>query len=171
MRQLILMRHAQAAGAPPAGGDRERPLSTQGRAEALAVGRVLGERGVRPDLAMVSAARRTRETWEGVAEGLGSDPTPDWLEVNAALYNAGADVLRRHVEAVEERCEVLILIAHNPGVHQLAFDLLTEAAASETVLDRVRSGFAPGTAMLFKVDVAGRCTYDGVILPDEAVRS
>lgn len=170
MRQLILMRHAQAASAAPAGGDRERPLSPQGRAEALAAGRALAARGVRPDLAIVSAARRTRETWAAVAEGLGIAADAPKLEAEAALYNAGADVLRRHVEGAEERCEALLLIAHNPGVHQLAFDLLTEAAASEAVLDRVRTGFAPGMAVLFQVDAAGRCTYDGMILPDGAAR-
>ena len=67
MRQLILMRHAQAVGAAPAGGDRERALSAAGRAEAVRIGQALKARGVRPDLAMVSAARRTRETWTGVA--------------------------------------------------------------------------------------------------------
>lgn len=171
MHQLILMRHAQAASAVPAGGDRERSLSPRGHAEALAAGRTLAARGIRPDLAIVSAARRTRDTWTGVAEGLGIEADMPGLEVEAALYNAGADVLRRHVQGAEERCETLILIAHNPGVHQLAFDLLTEAAASEAVLDRVRAGFAPGTAVLFQVDAAGRCTYDGMILPDEAARS
>src|SRR5690554_1622388 len=115
MHQLILMRHAQAASAVPAGGDRERSLSPRGHAEALAAGRTLAARGIRPDLAIVSAARRTRDTWTGVAEGLGIEADMPGLEVEAALYNAGADVLRRHVQGAEERWETLILIAHNPG--------------------------------------------------------
>ncbi|GAD59500.1 histidine phosphatase family protein [Brevundimonas sp. BAL450] len=171
MRQLILMRHAQAVGAAPAGGDRERALSAAGRAEAVRIGQALKARGVRPDLAMVSAARRTRETWTGVAEGLTLDPEPSWLEVDPALYNADARVLRGQVESAENRCETLILIAHNPGIHQLAFELLSDGGASDQILDRVRTGFAPATAAVFQVDAAGRCTYDGILLPDEAKRS
>jgi len=164
------MRHAQAVGAAPAGGDRERALSAAGRAEALRTGQALKARGVTPDLAMVSAARRTRETWTGVAEGLALDPEPSWLEIDPALYNADARLLRGQVESAEDRCETLILIAHNPGIHQLAFELLSDGGASDQLLDRVRTGFAPATAALFQVDAAGRCTYDGILLPDEAKR-
>lgn len=164
------MRHAQAVGAAPAGGDRERALNAAGRAEALRTGQALKARGVTPDLAMVSAARRTRETWTGVAEGLALDPEPSWLEIDPALYNADARLLRGQVESAEDRCETLILIAHNPGIHQLAFELLSDGGASDQLLDRVRTGFAPATAALFQVDAAGRCTYDGILLPDEAKR-
>lgn len=170
MRQLILMRHAQALGAAPADGDRERALSPAGRAQAEAMGAALKARGVALDLAIVSGARRTRETWAGVAEGLGIDAVPGWLEMEPALYNADAATLRRHVEGAEDRCEGLILIAHNPGVHQLAFELLNEGGASDQILDRLRAGFAPATAAVFQVDTAGRCTYDGLLTPDEAAR-
>jgi phosphohistidine phosphatase len=171
MRQLILMRHAQAQASSPTGGDRERALSPAGRAQAIAIGQALRARGVSPDLAVVSAARRTRQTWAAVADGLGIEGEPAWLELEAALYNADATTLRRHVEAAEDRCETLVLIAHNPGVHQLAFELLNEGGASEQILDRVRTGFAPATAAAFLVDAAGRCTYDGILTPDEAGRS
>jgi len=106
-----------------------------------------------------------------VAEGLTLDPEPSWLEVDPALYNADARVLRGQVESAENRCETLILIAHNPGIHQLAFELLSDGGASDQILDRVRTGFAPATAAVFQVDAAGRCTYDGILLPDEAKRS
>lgn len=170
MRQLILMRHAQAEVAAPAGGDRERALSPAGRAQAAAMGAALKARGAALDLAIVSAARRTHQTWEGVAEGLGIGAAPPWLEVEPVLYNAGAAILRQHVEGAEDRCEGLILIGHNPGVHQLAFELLSEGGASDQILDRMRAGFAPATAAVFQVDAAGRCTYDGVLTPDEAAR-
>ena len=171
MRQLIIMRHAQAQASSPTGGDRERALSPAGRSQAIAVGLALRARGVSPDLAIVSAARRTRETWTGLAEGMGIQNEPEWLEVEAALYNANAATLRHRVEGAEARCDTLILIAHNPGVHQLAFELLSESGASEQILDRVRIGFAPATAAAFLVDAAGRCSYDGILAPDETGRS
>lgn len=164
------MRHAQAQGSSPTGGDRERALTSAGKGQSVAIGEALRARGVTLDLAIVSSARRTRETWAGLAEGLGIDADPEWLEIEAALYNAPAMTLRRHVEGAEDRCDTLVLIAHNPGVHQLAFELLSEGGASEQILDRVRIGFAPATAAVFQVDAAGRCTYDGILTPDGAGR-
>jgi len=56
-------------------------------------------------------------------------------------------------------------MAHNPGVHTLALEYLTESAASPSVLDRMAGGFPTGAAAVFEVDVAGRCAYDGFLTP------
>ena len=90
---------------------------------------------------------------------------------DGTVETASEDVrVRTHVEGAEDRCDTLVLIAHNPGVHQLAFELLSEGGASEQILDRVRIGFAPATAAVFLVDASGRCTYDGILTPDAAGR-
>lgn len=161
MHRLILMRHAQAEASSPSGGDEARPLSAVGRNEALAMGRALAERGLKPDLALVSSAVRTRETWEQMHDALGD------VEVREEprLYNAPAEVLRRFVEDNEEQAGCLLILAHNPGVHVLAGDYLNESAASPAILDRLAAGFPTGAAALFTVDVAGRCAYEGFITP------
>lgn len=122
MHRLILMRHAQAeTSAPSGGGDEARPLSAAGRAEALLMGRALAERGLKPDLALVSSAVRTRQTWEQMHDAFGD------VEVReeAALYNAGSDVIRRFVENSEDEAGCLLILAHNPGVHVLAAEGMT----------------------------------------------
>jgi phosphohistidine phosphatase len=81
------------------------------------------------------------------------------------LYNAPADVLRGFVEASEEEAGCLLVLAHNPGVHALAGDYLSESAASPAILDRLAGGFPTGAAALFTVDAAGRCTYEGFLTP------
>jgi phosphohistidine phosphatase SixA len=43
------------------------------------------------------------------------------------LYNAPSDVLRRFVESCEDEAGCLLLLAHNPGVHVLATEYLSEA--------------------------------------------
>ncbi len=50
MHRLILMRHASAEREPAPGRDRDRPLSAAGRLDAARMGRVLANRGLRPDL-------------------------------------------------------------------------------------------------------------------------
>ena len=162
MQRLIIMRHAQAEKSAP-GGDIDRALSKRGRADALAMGRALAERNLRPDVALVSSAARTHQTWDAVSEAMGDVS----LHLAPALYNASADTLRRAVEAAEDEAGCLLLIAHNPGVHQLAVEYLIESAASPGVLDKMSGGFPTGAAAIFTVDVAGRPTYEGWLTPHD----
>ena len=161
MQRLILMRHAEAERASGSGRDRDRDLSARGRADAALMGRALAARGVRPDLALVSPAARTRQTWDLVHDAMGDVEVRE----DEPLYNGSADTLRRHIEAVEDEAGCLLVVAHNPGVHLLAVEYLIESAASPSVLDRMSGGFPPGAAALFTVDVAGRCTFEGFLQP------
>lgn len=161
MHRLIIMRHARADTDPAPGGDRERPLSAAGRAEAALMGRALAERGLRPDLALVSGARRTQETWSLAQEAFGDAD----VRTDDGLYNASAAVLRRRIEAAEDEAGCLLVLAHNPGVHDLALEYLSEGAASPAVLERMSGGFPPGAAAVFAVDAAGRATLEGFLTP------
>lgn len=161
MQRLILMRHAEAERASGSGRDRDRALSARGRADAALMGRALAARGVRPDLALVSPAVRTRQTWDLVHEAMGDVQVRD----DEPLYNGSADTLRRLIENAEDEAGCLLVLAHNPGVHVLAVEYLTESAASPSILDRMSGGFPPGAAALFTVDVAGRCAFEGFLQP------
>ena len=160
MHRLILMRHAQAEPSAT-GGDAARVLSTTGRHEADLMGRALAERGLKPDLALVSTAARTRQTWDEMHDAFGDVEVRDL----APLYNASADAIRRLVEVSEEEAGCLLVLAHNPSVHVLAVEYLSESAASPAVLERLAGGFPTGAAAVFTVDVAGRCAYEGYLTP------
>lgn len=164
MHRLILMRHAKAEPASPSGRDRDRPLSEGGRADARAMGRLLAARGLKPDRALVSPATRTRQTWDGLHDSLGDVD----VEIVEALYEAEPETLRRHIDAEAEYAGCLILIGHNPGIHQLAVDLLVEGAAAPSALDRLAAGFPTGMAAVFAVDAAGRHVLEGLVRPGEA---
>lgn len=165
MQRLILMRHAEAERASGSGDDRDRALSARGRTDATRMGRALASMGLRPDLALVSAAARTRQTWELAHEAFGDVDVRE----QDNLYDAGVDVLRQAVEAAEDEAGCLLMLAHNPGVHLLAVEYLIESAASPAALDRMSGGFPPGAAAIFAVDVAGRRTFEGFIQPRDPV--
>jgi phosphohistidine phosphatase len=158
VRRLIIMRHAKAGRSSTSGGDFDRPLTAQGRTDAALVGRALLAAGLTPDLALVSTSLRTRETWEEIAKSF-----PDTrLALNSTLYNGEEPQLRRAVADEDDVCDVLLLIAHNPGVHALAARLLNEANSSASVLDKVEQSFPPATAVAFEIDDGGRAHYDGL---------
>lgn len=162
MKTLVLLRHAKAERQSDTGQDFDRALTDRGRADARLMGRVLAEAGIRPDRALVSAARRTRETWDAASESFGD------VEVafDRALYHAEAGAIRRAVEALEEEAGVLIVVGHNPGLHQAAFELMTESAAAPSMLDRIASRFPTAAAAVFAVDPAGRAVFEALHLPE-----
>lgn len=162
MRQLILMRHAEAQPSSEA-GDIGRALTVHGQNDAEAIGRALAERGACPDHALVSSARRAQETWEAVRGAFGDVVT----EVERALYDADSIALRHRIEDAEDSCTSLILIAHNPAIHRLAVDLLIDQAAAPSTLERLSGGFPPGSAVVFTADSSRRLAYDGFLRPGD----
>jgi phosphohistidine phosphatase len=114
--RLLLMRHASAAPTGPT--DRERPLLDAGRGEAARVGRWLAA-GHPVDFALVSPALRTRQTFAALGLVTAAAVRPE-------LYNGSPDDLLRCIRDVPPQVAVLLVVAHNPGIHTLAVDLLAD---------------------------------------------
>ena len=145
--RLIILRHATAeeGGGVP---DADRRLTQAGIAEAERVGHRLMELGFQPERAICSPAMRCRETWEAVASGLHRVPPVDYEE---ALYNAPVHRLRQ-VIAGAAQVRILLLLAHQPGVGRLAFEL---GGGNETQAAILRAGFSPATMAVFEIDGDG----------------
>ncbi len=72
MRRLLILRHAKSDW-PGGAEDFDRPLARRGMIAAPVMGRYLKEEGLLPDYAVVSAAKRTAETWGLVKAELGEE--------------------------------------------------------------------------------------------------
>lgn len=118
-RRLVLLRHAKSdwpTGVP----DRERPLGKRGRQEAPQAGRWLAAAGLTPDLALVSPALRTRQTWNLVSAQLGGDvPT----QISDDLYAAGLAGSLELVRGLGDDVRTVLLVGHNPTTENLALYL------------------------------------------------
>jgi phosphohistidine phosphatase len=121
-RTLLLLRHATAANAPE-DADEQRPLTKSGLAEATAVGRELAV--FKPEHVLCSTALRTRQTWQQVSAQL---PVQPKVEFEPRIYAASADTLRELIWSADEDVHTLLLIGHNPAVHELAWLLLEDQA-------------------------------------------
>jgi phosphohistidine phosphatase len=122
-RRLILLRHAKSAW--PEGPDLDRPLAKRGRRDAPRIGRWLHERGYRPDVVICSAARRTQQTWELIAPELGGSPS---VRFEPRAYAASPLTLRLLIQELPGRDQTALLIAHNPGLSELAASLAAAPA-------------------------------------------
>jgi phosphohistidine phosphatase len=119
MRQLLLLRHAKSAWDDPALSDHARPLNARGRRAAAAMAGAMRGLGLRPELVLVSSSRRTLQT----LEGLGTLDGPPRVEPMDDLYLAPWTRLLDALREVPEAVESVLLIAHNPGLHDLALNL------------------------------------------------
>lgn len=124
MRRLILLRHAKSAY-PEGVPDHDRPLNERGSAAAPRMGAYLAAEGLRPDHVMVSPARRTIETWEGIARELHGIAA----ETVSSLYEAQALRVLDAVRSAPEAAGSLMVIGHNPGLRDLALLLIGSGVA------------------------------------------
>lgn len=126
MRRLLLLRHTKSDW--PAGiRDRDRPLAARGRRAAPLMGRVLVERGLIPDRVLVSTAKRTTETWALARAGHGE--LPDGIG-EPRIYEAPAFLLATVVRETPEEVATLLVVGHNPGMEDLAFELVGSGEAA-----------------------------------------
>jgi len=148
MKQLLLLRHAKSSRDDPSLADFDRPLAPRGRKDAPRMGREIARRRWLPDLAIVSPAARTRETWKRVAAELGARPTVTFPE---ELYEATAMALLGEVRRAPARMGTVILVGHNPGMEELAVSLAGEGSVPDA-LKRRREKFPTAALARFEVD-------------------
>ena len=108
------MRHAKSSWDSSSLADHDRPLNARGAQSAKALGSWLREKKLTPSQALVSSSVRTQETFAGL--NIEIEPT-----LKRELYHASSDVLLETIESAKG--DTIIIIAHNPGIGELAFRL------------------------------------------------
>ena len=141
-RRLILLRHAKSDW--PDVPDRDRPLAKRGRRDAPRIGRWLHEHGYQPDVVVCSAARRTRQTWDLVAPELGGSPA---VRFEPRAYAASAMTLLYLAQELPSRYRTALLIAHNPGLSELASELAAAPEVGPEIDRATDNGPRPGISL------------------------
>ena len=163
MRTLLLLRHAKAARDSDTGRDFDRPLAPRGKSEAPAMGRDIARLGLIPDHAIVSPARRTRETWDLASTVWTHSPSARLVD---AIYEASVETLLQLVRSTPPTVQCLMLVGHNPGIEDLAADLAGPGSDAKAEV-AMSAKFAPGAlaVLQFGCDWA-EVDPDGGILVD-----
>ena len=144
MRRLILLRHSTAERPDPRQSDQERVLAPQGRTDAAMVGAYLANHSFRPDQVVVSPSSRTRETWRQVAAALRLAPEARFDE---RVYNATAQALFNVIAETADGVSTVLLLGHNPGLHELA--MLLVATGDIDTRERLRENFPTSGIAIF----------------------
>jgi phosphohistidine phosphatase len=124
MRRLMLLRHAKTENEAPSGRDQDRRLDNRGRGDAAEIGSWIGRHPPFPGLVLVSPAIRAHQTWEIAWEAMKKLVPEPQVELVPELYGADpAQLLQAIRDASAADPKTLMLIGHNPGMHELALAL------------------------------------------------
>lgn len=124
MKLLGLLRHAKSSWDDAALDDFDRPLNERGRKAAKRMGEAFKDLGLNYQRALVSPARRAADTLALVQQHWGAE-----LDIcaDARLYEASLEDLLAIIGETSPEVERLLLVGHNPTLHQLALHLVNAA--------------------------------------------
>lgn len=126
MRRLLLFRHAKATRSGRGIEDRPRALTDRGCKDSATVGAYLAAEALIPDRVLISPAVRTRETWKFIAPKFRTVIDAHTVE---QLYDAAPEAIMAVIKETPTLVHSLLVIAHNPGLHELALMLVVSGNA------------------------------------------
>ena len=130
VKHLILVRHAEAATAPPGQKDKYRPLTAQGYQDAARVGSYGHKQHWSLDTILSSTALRAQTTAELIAEQLHFDLSR--IIFREELYEASVRAMLQEINQQPDHCEQLMLVGHNPTISYLVEYLTGQDTLSMT---------------------------------------
>lgn len=159
MKSLTLLRHAEAVPMAHTNDDSQRALTARGQAQARVLGERLRADGWLPQRILSSSALRAQQTAQGVGTAAG------WkvrVSMHQQLYNATPETMIDLLRAEAKSVERLLVVAHAPGIAELASALTTRredlslvcepATLIEVVMDIQNwMDLSPGCASLRRV--------------------
>jgi phosphohistidine phosphatase len=124
MRRLMLLRHAKTENDAPSGRDQDRRLDDRGRKDAAEIGGWIARHPPVPDAVLVSPAVRAHQTWEIAAAAMKELARAPHVELLPELYGADPSQLLQSIHAASATdSQRLMVVGHNPGMHELALAL------------------------------------------------
>ncbi len=148
MKTLHLLRHAKSSWKHADLDDHERPLSKRGRQTAKTIAGYLRRAKIAPKVVICSTAVRARQTLDPIAKAT----KPPKVIFEREIYEVAHEKIWKHLRNLPESADCLLLIGHNPGLHDLALVLATADSAK---LVPPRGGKFPTGAMAsFRFDGA-----------------
>lgn len=128
MKRLHILRHAKSSWDDPSLADHERPLAPRGEKAVLRIAEHVESEGIAPELVLCSTALRVRQTLAALLPVLAGDVE---IRLEDALYGAGIHEVLTRLRAIDDSVGSVLVIGHNPTLHELALTLTGRGDALE----------------------------------------
>jgi phosphohistidine phosphatase len=148
MKTLHLLRHAKSSWKDPGLDDHDRPLSKRGRETARGIAAYLRRAKIVPDLVICSTAVRARQTLDPIAKAI----KPPKVVLEKGIYEVAQEKIWKHLRGLPKSADCVLLIGHNPGLHDLALSLVD--ADSDELVPPPGGKFPTGAMASFRFDGA-----------------
>ena len=112
MKNLFLTRHAKSSWGNPGLADIDRPLNERGKKAAPFMGKLIVDKGEKPDLLISSPANRALSTAKAFGGALGL--VENDIIIDRTIYGAGAQQLLELVQDQDDLYKSIMLFGHNP---------------------------------------------------------
>ncbi|MFO1243469.1 MAG: histidine phosphatase family protein [Rickettsiales bacterium] len=129
-KTLCLLRHAHSVKGDAITPDHERELSTGGIEECNSIAKWMKKINFSVDAVICSDAMRTRQTY-GAVNAAHPLPTADY---QAGLYLAASGGILKAIKNTNSKHDSLLVIGHNPGLHDIALKLLCDEDRRDSML-------------------------------------
>jgi phosphohistidine phosphatase len=156
MKQLCILRHSKAGHTNKRLlDDHERELTDKGISLCSPMAAFMQKKLEKPDNVLCSTSVRTKQTLEKIIEHTGWQIQTEYLQ---SLYLASLSDLYSIIHAVPDTVNNLLIVGHNPGLHQLAIDLAGKG--DKKLFREMRNHFSPPSlaAYAFAVESWGLVT-------------
>ena len=154
MKKLYLLRHAQASN-PQGMDDRDRPLLEAGRQECKKMNSYLQENNIKPEVVLCSDAVRTMQTANFVIPRVFStEKTEDdviQITPNKKLYLATPGEIIKEISKIDDEVNSIMVVAHNPGIQQLA--VILAGSGNAEFINEIRIGYPTCALTEFSFDI------------------
>lgn len=146
MPTLIIARHAKAEG--PAAGlqDIDRTLALIGRKASAKLGEEIAAAGLKPELAIVSPATRTQQTWKLMAPALPGCG----MRTEDGIYETDVDGLLAVARAIEG-VDCAVMVGHEP-TSSAATAFVSGPGSDTSALKNIAHGLSTATAAVIEFD-------------------
>ena len=113
MKKIYIVRHAKSSWKDPGMKDFDRPLNKRGKHDAPLMGKLLRDRGIKPDLIVSSPANRAQTTAKIIAQEIGYAANEIVLEPK--IYEAYLEDVLSVIECLPNEFETVFIFGHNPA--------------------------------------------------------
>jgi len=145
MKRLGLLRHAKSDWDDMALRDFDRGLNARGRKGAGLMGAHIAGQGAGWDMILASPAERVRRTLD--ASGLRAP-----VSFDDRAYLADSDTLIELLRAVDDSKSAVLLVGHNPGLHDLALALAAKNG-DDRLLSEMSTKFPTAAFAVLELDI------------------
>ena len=133
MKNLYLTRHAKSSWGNPGLADIDRPLNSRGKKAAPSMGKLIMDKGEKPELLISSPANRAFSTANAFAAAMGLRETD--VLIKDTIYGAGVHQLLNLVQDVDDLYNSIMLFGHNP-----TFTSFGNMVSGENIMNIVTCG-------------------------------